>query len=286
MSDLVSLPDALRFIERSTPLYIDLAHTVRKRTCAGEFSFFCVVCNGVRRALPSDDWNLRNSLVCEECGHGSRQRHAFQVIQDVVSLQAAVKQHLPTRLIFEEVTAFKSLLDFTFGNFRGSEYLGPDKIGGQVYSSTGRNIVHEDLCNLSHESNSVDLMVSMDVLEHVPDLSKALQECFRVLKPGGIKVMTVPFYNQRRSIQRAEVRDGQIIHLLPQEFHGNPMSADGSLVFSEPGIDLIDSIDECGFSTQISIGANLERGYFPDGNPYIEAHTWNLVFVLGKPRGI
>jgi hypothetical protein len=40
---------------------------------------------------------------------------------------------------------------------------------------------------------------------------------------------------------------------------------------------------DTGFEAQVSLGANLEKGFLPDGNPTLEAHSWNLVFVLKKP---
>lgn len=41
---------------------------------------------------------------------------------------------------------------------------------------------------------SLDGVVSLDVLEHVPDYRAALREFSRVLKPGGVLVLTVPFH--------------------------------------------------------------------------------------------
>jgi ubiquinone/menaquinone biosynthesis C-methylase UbiE len=39
--------------------------------------------------------------------------------------------------------------------------------------------------NLTFEDNSFDLVISLNVLEHVPNPAKYLQECFRVLRSGG-----------------------------------------------------------------------------------------------------
>lgn len=40
--------------------------------------------------------------------------------------------------------------------------------------------------------NFFDIVISSEVIEHVPDQYKAMQELFRVLKPGGIMVLTTP----------------------------------------------------------------------------------------------
>lgn len=41
---------------------------------------------------------------------------------------------------------------------------------------------------------TVDTILCTQVLEHVPDAAKALRELHRVLKPGGIAILTVPQY--------------------------------------------------------------------------------------------
>ncbi len=48
----------------------------------------------------------------------------------------------------------------------------------------------EDLSALA--SNSVDHVVSADTIEHIPDVYKAAEEMYRVLKPGGVLVINTP----------------------------------------------------------------------------------------------
>ena len=82
--------------------------------------------------------------------------------------------------------------------------------------------VCEDITALSFASASFDLIVSAEVLEHVPDLDKALSESARVLKPGGAHLFTVP--PNVRTRKRAEVVSGVIHHIEPPEYHQDPMS--------------------------------------------------------------
>jgi SAM-dependent methyltransferase len=51
-----------------------------------------------------------------------------------------------------------------------------------------------DAMRLPFKENSFDLVVAMDILEHVKDDSAALREIYRVLKPGGRIIATVPAY--------------------------------------------------------------------------------------------
>lgn len=51
-----------------------------------------------------------------------------------------------------------------------------------------------DTCNLSYENNAFDMVVAFDVLEHIKNDQQAVSEIFRVLKPGGFFIFTVPAY--------------------------------------------------------------------------------------------
>jgi SAM-dependent methyltransferase len=51
-----------------------------------------------------------------------------------------------------------------------------------------------DATNIPIENNTVDIVFTAQVIEHVPDPKAMICECFRVLKPGGFLVLTGPFY--------------------------------------------------------------------------------------------
>jgi predicted SAM-dependent methyltransferase len=52
--------------------------------------------------------------------------------------------------------------------------------------------VKADICNLPFKDNSYDVIFCNHVLEHITDDTKAMQELYRVLKPGGIGIFQVP----------------------------------------------------------------------------------------------
>ncbi|WP_053990256.1 class I SAM-dependent methyltransferase [Mangrovimonas sp. TPBH4] len=52
--------------------------------------------------------------------------------------------------------------------------------------------VKADICNLPFEDNSFDIILCNHVLEHIPDDTKAMQELYRILKPGGFGVFQIP----------------------------------------------------------------------------------------------
>jgi len=53
--------------------------------------------------------------------------------------------------------------------------------------------VQLDATQLPFPSNSIDVIVCCEVIEHIPDVGKAISEIDRVLKPGGKLVITWPF---------------------------------------------------------------------------------------------
>ena len=52
--------------------------------------------------------------------------------------------------------------------------------------------VKADICDLPFKDNSYDVILCNHVLEHIPDDKKAMQELYRVLKPGGMGIFQIP----------------------------------------------------------------------------------------------
>jgi len=52
--------------------------------------------------------------------------------------------------------------------------------------------VKADICNLPFKDNEFDYIFCNHVLEHIPNDSKAMQELYRVLAPGGIGIFQIP----------------------------------------------------------------------------------------------
>lgn len=52
--------------------------------------------------------------------------------------------------------------------------------------------VKADICNLPFQDNQYDVILCNHVLEHIPNDTKAMQELYRVLKPGGMAILQIP----------------------------------------------------------------------------------------------
>jgi SAM-dependent methyltransferase len=62
----------------------------------------------------------------------------------------------------------------------------------EIARSRGFDAVQADVRDLPWEDGEFDLVTAFEVLEHVEDDGKAASECFRVLRPGGHAMFTVP----------------------------------------------------------------------------------------------
>ncbi|HYM35392.1 MAG TPA: methyltransferase domain-containing protein [Steroidobacteraceae bacterium] len=101
-----------------------------------------------------------------------------------------------------------------------------------------------DIHALPYDSQSFDVVVHSDTLEHVKNPVHALTECRRVLKSDGALCFTVPIVVARMSRNR----DG-----LPKSYHGDSaVMADDFAVQTEFGADAWTYILEAGF-TEVAI---------------------------------
>lgn len=78
--------------------------------------------------------------------------------------------------------------------FPGATVAGvePEADAAHAAESKGCSVTVGDFSRLPAEDGSVDLLLALDVLEHVPDDIEALREVVRVLRPGGRGIFTVP----------------------------------------------------------------------------------------------
>ena len=109
---------------------------------------------------------------------------------------------------------------------------------------------------------SFDLVVTQDVFEHIFHPDRAIREIARTLKPGGAHVMTVPLAHRgKASERRAELVGGEVRHLKPPAYHGNPIDASGALVTIDWGYDIAAYLAEkSGLSVSMICVDDLTKG--------------------------
>jgi ubiquinone/menaquinone biosynthesis C-methylase UbiE/glycosyltransferase involved in cell wall biosynthesis len=185
--------------------------------------------------------NWRERGVCPECRLNNRMRAAIHLFHLLCA--PTPESHL---YLTEQSTPLFALCQRHYPHVIGSEYLGDILPAGAINCYGIRN---ESLTALSFFDNQFDAILSFDVIEHIPDYLRAFQECLRCLKPGGAFFFSIPFDHQsQHHIVRAKLDEaGKINHLLPPEYHGDPINPDGCLCFYHFGWELLDQLRSLGF---------------------------------------
>lgn len=200
---------------------------------------------------------FRESVVCNQCNLNNRQRYMMYKLSDYSDKKI---------YMYEQVTHFFNTASQKFNNLIGSEYISDDIKSGEIID----NIMHQDALNLSFTDNSFDIIVSNDVFEHIPDIKKALKEAYRVLKNNGKLLVSIPFNELEYSTNiRAKFdENNHLIYIETPEYHGNPMSDEGSLVFYDYGWDFLDMLKASGFKDVYATAYNSKK-YAHIGNGII-----------------
>ena len=109
------------------------------------------------------------------------------------------------------------------GNTKVLESLGWDVLalewtteGAAVARERGLTVVRADAQALPVADASVELVTTLDVLEHLPDDRRAAAEIHRVLRPGGVLVAAVPV--DQRLWSEHDVAVGHERRYAPVEF--------------------------------------------------------------------
>ena len=187
--------------------------------------------------------SLREGLIDLQTGFPSRIRAVLHSIDRLVPLDQLNSSPI---FLSEQTTGLFNYFKRKYPKVIGSEYLGPDKQPGSVVAG----VRHEDLCCLSFPDGKFGTIVVLEVLEHIPAYKKALPELARILQPGGVALITVPFlHHQDKNLIRARVgATGEIEHLLPPDYHGDPVRPEqGILCFQYFGWDLLRELTFAGF---------------------------------------
>jgi len=146
--------------------------------------------------------NWRERLEYQLCRMNNQQR-----LISILMLQSLSNKQGQHVYLMEQVTPIFNWASMTFKHHKivGSEYLDYEYPSGAIV----KGLRHEDIENMSFPDNQLDLIISNDVFEHVPNPPKAFAECARVLKVGGIMLATIPFHRDNdETVIRARLHNG------------------------------------------------------------------------------
>jgi SAM-dependent methyltransferase len=209
----------------------------------------CNICNFKAMRLKSDDWHLY--CICPRCDSAVRTRLLVASLNlldnfnmDKIITKKRILHFAPETIIgkiFKEKAAIYKTADlFTGGNY---------------YNNIDYNIDMSDMPSIKNDS--FDVVMALDVLEHIPNHIAAMKEAHRVLSPDGYCIFTVPQKdNLQTTIEDPSVTDPkERERLYAQEDHVRMY-----------GDDFVDTLKSCGFEVTA-----VNETYFDDA--FVKKHV-------------
>jgi SAM-dependent methyltransferase len=211
----------------------------------GDAVLVCSVCGGsnfVDRAVIPDgltaEWRLepherayidrQQGTLCTSCGCNLRS----------IALANAIRSVVGTDLTLIELVADPRSRSLKVLEINEAGHLSPilKALPGHVLATYPEVDMHAT----PYPTDSFDLVVHSDTLEHVSNPVTALAECRRVLHPNGALCFTVPTVVGRLTRSRAG---------LPNSYHGSQEAqSEDYIVHTEYGADMWTHVLQAGFS--------------------------------------
>jgi len=122
----------------------------------------------------------------------------------------------------------------------------------------------QNVQELTYASDSFDVCTCTEVFEHVPDDLKGFSQIYRVLKPRGLFLFTVPLSDRKKTLERARLNGGKLIYLEKAEYHDDHIRGAGNvLCFRNYGLDIVERLSLAGFKNTeiILVKAPTRWGY-------------------------
>ena len=216
----------------------------------------CTVCGAISVVYVAGN-NLRDTCKCLRCRATNRHRQIAYIACQ--SVGQATKSSLSSLKDFAGLGDFviynteaRGPLHNQLSRMRGyicSEYFGPSHKSGDLVG----NVMHQDLMDLSFADESIDLLISSEVFEHIPRPYRAHEEVYRVLKTGGRHIFTVPFHqtdflDDERTVMEESENTG---FLKEPIYHLDPLRPEGTLVYTIFALEMLVKLRRIGFRTNL-----------------------------------
>jgi SAM-dependent methyltransferase len=227
----------------------------------------CTVCGRIsyfRRYLD----NHRELGNCLLCGASNRKRQICYLLRKELKTKNIGKITTTAAILSAESSGgLHNSLKHNI-NYVSSEYFGDAYKSGEMVNGT----LHVNLLDTRFEDNKFDVVLTSDVLEHIPDPYQAFREIHRILKPGGVHIFTVPFYQTHYfDEKRAELIDRHLIHHMDPIYHLDPHNPNGILVYNIFSIEMILNLSKTGYRTIMHKLYDFRYGIFGNNGIVFES---------------
>jgi len=240
--------------------------------------FSCNIC-GARSALLYDFPNVKNrqehmigllreTLQCRKCGSTMRNRSLAEVVLKALDQASSIKEvaaneKLGLRILDTDSFSVMAQLLSHHKNYVRTSFI-PDQPFGKEVEANRYNV---NLENITFVDNSFDMILTSDVAEHIRDINTAHEEIYRVLKPGGIYIFTVPYdHNSVAHHTLVDTSQKEDVFLVPKQLHGDPLTG-GILAYRVFGQAIFKDLQNIGFSVELHAINNENKGLF-DGDVF------------------
>lgn len=136
----------------------------------------CPICGWKGKEFLPYGFETRKNAKCPNCGALERHRLYYLYLKRKIPIYKNLK--------LLHFSPEKCLVGF-LKSYDNVEYLSAD-------INPNLAMKKEDITNISFEDNSFDIIICSHILEHIVEDIKAMQELFRILKPGGFALIQVP----------------------------------------------------------------------------------------------
>jgi len=215
---------------------IDRLLALRALPFAGR-RYTCPCCGWRLRAFTHGgaSWRRRRNGYCPRCNSKARHRRDWLFLRQHTNLFSASLRvlHISPKFSLARRLARMPNLDYVAGDLSARPYIS----------------LRFDLEALPISSESFDVAICIHVLEHVESDRAAMDEIFRVLRPGGWALITAPVRLDRPTYEDATVTTPDA-----------RLSAFGETDHVRfYGYDLADRLEECGFVVRLDRADGLDE---------------------------
>lgn len=225
----------------------------------------CPICGGATAYLVTDPRNPRWGFQCIRCRSVPRNRMAAFALCEALgvrSLADARRQGLDRDLYIAAASGYLlKALPVGQPRLRTSEFVPSVPLGDLLPDG---HSTCQDLERLTYAGESLDVVVTEDVLEHVRHPDACLDEIHRVLRVGGRHIFTVPFTYDQPTVERVDTSGPEDILLMEEEWHGDSVR-DRILAYRNFGYDIFELLRKHGFEARLMLPSLRTRRAGVDG---------------------
>lgn len=131
--------------------------------------------------------------ICPKCGALSRHRAIALMFRGKLG-DSFPKKYISRVLHFAADVSLSKFLSQQVAYYHTADFHHPDQIGSHFDSSRD---IEADMTSMPHiSSNYYDVVIALDVLEHIANDNLAFSEVYRILSPNGVFCFSVPIQRE------------------------------------------------------------------------------------------